>query len=364
MAWICEQCSFIWRFPVDKCIKCSAQTKEYASANHVVKGITEVLNPSIEHNEVPYYVLLLEDSNGRMLLRKSFHNFKIGHEIIEGHITKPDLPRIGIVGTGVTSVGIAQVALLSGCNVVLRGRSDKSLNKAVDKIEKSLSKRMDVNKLKIMMSSLKSTTDISEFSDADIVIETVTEDLAIKHSVFNELDSVCREHCILATNTSSLSIDEIAKAVTRPERVIGMHFFNPIPKMRLVEIIYGDKTAQSTIDFARKTTDIFNKTPVIVKNSPGFIVNRILMTLLNEAVQVLEEKLATKEDIDRAIELGLNHPMGPLKLLDLIGIDIFHDIMITLQNYQPDKFRIPRMIKEMKDNNILGRKTGHGFYFY
>ncbi len=364
MAWICEQCDFTWQFPVDTCIKCGTRTKEYSPNKHVVKGITKVLGRSMEHTEVPYYVLLLEDSNGKMLLRKSFKKYDIGQEITSDNTAKHDLPKVGIVGTGVTATGIVQVALMSECDVILKGRSDKSVQTLVDKVEKALSKRMDINRMKNMMDSLTATTSLSELSDADIVIESVTEDIEIKRSVFKELNSVCSERAIIATNTSSLSIDEIAKTVTHPERVIGLHFFNPIPKMRLVEIVRGEKTAQSTVDFARKIADIFNKVSVVVKNSPGFIVNRLLMTILNEAVQVLQEKLATKEDIDRAIELGLNHPMGPIKLLDLIGIDVFHDIMATLHDYQPEKFRIPHVIKDMKNNKILGKKTGQGFYSY
>ena len=363
MTWRCKNCGFTWKFPVETCIKCNVGVEVYLPQNYVVKGITEVLARSVEHNEVPYYVLLLEDNNGLLSLRKSFQKFEIGHEIAEVSV-RVDLPKIGIVGTGVTGVGITQIALMSGCKVVLCGRSENSLYSAVERIEKALSKRLPMKKIKSMMDSITLTTNMSELSDANIIIEAVPENIDVKHLVFKELDSICNDYTILATNTSSISIDGIAKATNHPERVIGMHFFNPIQKMRLVEIVLGSKTNQSTIEYTKKTAIVFNKTPVLVKNNPGFIVNRLLMLFLNEAVQLLEENLATKEDIDTAIELGLNHPMGPLKLLDLIGIDIFHDIMANLRNYQPEKFSIPLIIREMKDNKKLGRKTREGFYSY
>jgi len=364
MAWICEKCGFVWSFPVGICIKCNIHTKEYVPHTHIVKGITEVLSRSEEHNDVPYYVLLLEDDTGRRLLRKSFQKFEIGHEIIE-NTQKIDMPRIGIVGTGITAVGIAQAALMSGCKVFLKGRSEKSLNNALNKIEKALLKSViNAERLKTMISYINPTTKMSELSDVDIVIEAVTEDIDVKRMVFEELDLICDERTILASNTSSLSIDEISKATNHPERVIGMHFFNPILKMRLVEIVCGTNTAQSVVESIRKFAHVLNKTPVIVKNSPGFIVNRLLMIFLSEAVQILEENLATQEDIDRAIELGLNHPMGPLKLIDLIGIDVFYDITSILHDQMPNKFHISPIIKEMMRDKKLGRKTGEGFYEY
>jgi 3-hydroxybutyryl-CoA dehydrogenase len=364
MKWRCDNCGFNWNFPVHTCIRCNVKTSKYIPDKYIVKGTTEVLSRSIEHNEVPYYVVLLEDNHGTLFLRKSFQKYTIGQEILEAKSEKYDLPRIGIVGTGVTAVGIAQVALLSGCKVILRGRSESSLHSAISKIEKFLSKRFSSDKFQNVMSQLTPAAEISQLSDADIVIEAIIEDLDKKRMIFKELDSLCGKRTILATNTSSLSIDEISKATQHPDRVIGLHFFNPIPKMRLVEIVYGSMTDQAVIDATKKVALALNKFPVIVKNSAGFIVNRLLMTFLSEAVQVLEEQMATRDDIDKAIELGLNHPMGPLKLLDLIGLDVFLSIMQNLHNYDPQKFKLSGMVKEMVSKEKLGRKTGEGFYQY
>jgi len=364
MKWQCDRCGFIWNFFVDTCIKCNTKTKEYTPRNFTVRGITEVFSRSEEHNEVPYYVLLLEDKNGKLFLRKSFQKYEIEQDIIESQTVKYGLPLIGIVGTGITATGIAQVALLSGCKVILRGRSESSLYSAISKIEKFLSKRFSSDKFQNIMSQLTTTTEISQLSNVDIVIEAIIENLDKKRLIFRELDSLCDKHTILATNTSSLSVDEISKATDYPNRVIGMHFFNPIPKMRLVEIVHGSMTDQMVIEATKKVALALNKFPVIVKNSAGFIVNRLLMTFLSEAVEVLEENLATRDDIDKAIEMGLNHPMGPLKLLDLIGLDVFSSIMQNLHNYNPQKFNLSGMVKEMVSKEKLGRKTGEGFYKY
>ena len=362
--WICEKCGFTWRFHVDSCIKCNVKTREYVPTSFVVKGITEVNNPSEGHNDVPYYVLLLEDDNKKLFLRKNFQKLEIGYKIDE-EAKKTDLPRIGIVGTGVTAVGIVQIAVMSGSGVILKGRSDVSLDNAMGKITNALSKRVIYKKeLDRMLASITLTKNMDDLANVDIAIESVIEDIKVKCEVFKELEAVCSEKTVLATNTSSLSIDDISKEMNHPERVIGMHFFNPVPKMRLVEIVCGTKTAQWAVDFTLQTATSLQKTPVVVKNSPAFIVNRLLMTFLNEAVHMLEEDLATIEDIDNAVELGLKHPIGPFKMLDLIGIDVFNNIMNTLHGAMPDKCQLSKIVKEMEDKSLLGRKSGKGFYDY
>ncbi|MBI5676297.1 MAG: 3-hydroxyacyl-CoA dehydrogenase family protein [Nitrospirae bacterium] len=345
-------------------MKCKVKTREYSPIAYIVKGVTEVRNPSEGHYDVPYYVLLLEDENKRLSLRKSFNIFEIGNKFDES-LNKIHLPQIGIVGTGVTAVGIAQIALMSGCNVILKGRSISSLDNAMNRIRSALSKHVIRKKeLDVMLSSIKPTQNMSDLASVDIVIEAVIEDINVKRDVFKDLEAVCSENTVLATNTSSLSIDEISGILNHPERVIGMHFFNPVSKMRLVEIVCGAKTDQRAIEYTRQTARSLQKTPVIVKNSPAFIVNRLLMTFLNEAVQILEDELATKEDIDNAVELGLKHPIGPFKLLDLIGIDVFNKIMDTLHEAMPNKYKLSALLEEMESEALLGRKTGKGFYTY
>jgi 3-hydroxybutyryl-CoA dehydrogenase len=364
MSWICEKCGFTWRFHVDECVKCKVKAIEYLPTSYIVKGLTEVRNPSEGHYDVPYYVLLLEDENKRLSLRKSLKKFEIGSKFDE-NLNKVNLPKIGIIGTGVTAAGIAQVALMSGCNVILKGRSVSSLDNAMNRIRSALSKHVIHKKeLDLMLTSINLTQNMSDLAGVDIVIEAVIEDINVKRAVFKDLEAVCSEDTVLATNTSSLSIDEISGALNHPERVIGMHFFNPVPKMRLVEIVCGAKTDQKTIESTRQAARSLQKTPVMVKNSPAFIVNRLLMTFLNEAVQMLENELATKEDIDNAVELGLKHPIGPFKLMDLIGIDVFNKIMDTLHEAMPNKYKLSDLLEEMERKALLGRKTGKGFYTY
>jgi 3-hydroxybutyryl-CoA dehydrogenase len=215
------------------------------------------------------------------------------------------------------------------------------------------------------MKGLKGTTDLGDLSDVDLVIESVVEDDEVKRELFRKLDGVCHEKTIFASNTSSLSIDGLASATKRPEKVGGMHFFNPVPKMHLVEVVRGRKTSDETVSFIRKVAEQMNKTVVVTTDSPCFIVNRILMPYLNEAAYVLEEGIASREDIDTAARLGLNHPMGPLALLDLIGLDVFIKIMNNLfRRTGNPKFKPPKLVEKMVADGRLGRKTGVGFYTY
>lgn len=365
MISICKKCGFIWRFPVGACIKCNEKTAEYAARSFRVKGITEVHSRSQEHKEVPYFVLLLEDENGRLSLQKSFQRYAIGQHLNGESEDRSTKPKIGIIGTGVTATGIAQIALFAGCEVTLKSRSEESLKKASGNIRKALSKRVaHIKQLDAAMSLIKPTTDMNDLVGSTLVVEAVIEDLDAKREVFGELDALCDAGTVLASNTSSISIDAIASASNHPERVLGLHFFNPVPKMKLVEVVCGSRTASWAMELAKQTAFLLRKTPVVVKNSPGFIVNRLLMIFLNEAAQALEEGLATKEDIDKAVETGLNYPMGPFKLMDLIGIDIFNDIMDTLEKSMPGRYKHVPMLKQMEDDKLLGIKTGKGFYTY
>ncbi|MEG0794917.1 MAG: 3-hydroxybutyryl-CoA dehydrogenase [Odoribacter sp.] len=278
--------------------------------------------------------------------------------------------KIGVIGTGTMGNGIAQVFAQAGYDVLLKGRSEASLAKAHKAIDKNLSRMVEKGKLEAerkieILSKIKDTLQYEDCRDADLLIEAIAEDMATKHEVFRTLDAICKPEAILATNTSSLSITEVAAATGRPERVIGMHFFNPVPAMKLVEVIKGQLTSQEVHDQVFALSQEIGKTPVSVDEAPGFVVNRILIPLVNEGIGILADGVAKKEEIDTAMKLGANHPMGPLELGDLIGLDVCLAIMEVLYNeFGDSKYRPHPLLRKMVRANLLGRKTGIGFYDY
>ena len=278
--------------------------------------------------------------------------------------------KICVVGTGTMGNGIAQTFAQAGHDVLLKGRSEASLGKAHKAIEKSLSKLVEKGKMEAaekdaINARIKDTMAYEDCKDADLVIEVVAEDMATKNEIFKTLDAICKPEAILATNTSSLSITEIAAATSRPEKVIGMHFFNPVPAMKLVEVIAGGNTPAELVDYIKNLSTEIGKTPVVVNEAPGFVVNKILIPYCNEGVCVLQEGVASAEDIDIAMQLGCNHPMGPLHLGDLIGWDVVLNIMDVLFNETHDsKYRANVLIRKMVRAGKLGIKSGEGFFNY
>ncbi|RHR75814.1 3-hydroxybutyryl-CoA dehydrogenase [Odoribacter sp. AF15-53] len=278
--------------------------------------------------------------------------------------------KICVVGTGTMGNGIAQTFAQAGHDVLLKGRSEASLAKAHKSIEKSLSKLVEKGKMEAaekdaINARIKDTMVYEDCKDADLVIEVVAEDMATKNEIFKTLDAICKPEAILATNTSSLSITEIAAATSRPEQVIGMHFFNPVPMMKLVEVIKGQLTSQEVHDRVMAIASEIGKTPVSVNEAPGFVVNRILIPMVNEGIGIYADGVASKEEIDEAMKLGANHPMGPLALGDLIGLDVCLAIMEVLYNeFGDSKYRPHPLLRKMVRANLLGRKTGIGFYDY
>ena len=259
--------------------------------------------------------------------------------------------KICVVGTGTMGNGIAQTFAQAGHDVLLKGRSEASLGKAHKAIEKSLSKLVEKGKM--------------EAAEKDAINARIAEDMATKNEICKTLDAICKPEAILATNTSSLSITEIAAATSRPEKVIGMHFFNPVPMMKLVEVIKGQLTSQEVHDKVMAIAAEVGKTPVSVNEAPGFVVNRILIPMVNEGIGIYADGVATKEEIDEAMKLGANHPMGPLALGDLIGLDVCLAIMEVLYNeFGDSKYRPHPLLRKMVRANLLGRKTGIGFYDY
>ena len=278
--------------------------------------------------------------------------------------------KVCVVGTGTMGNGIAQTFAQAGHDVLLKGRSEASLQRAHKNISKSLGRmvskgKMDEETQKAIEARIVDTMDINDLRDSDLIIEVVSEQMPLKKEIFKTLDEVCKPEAILATNTSSLSITEIGAATSRPERVIGLHFFNPVPMMKLVEVISGQLTDPAVHDKAMEIAREVGKTPVSVNEAPGFVVNRILIPMINEGVGILADGVATREDIDEAMKLGANHPMGPLALADLIGLDVCLAIMEVLYTeFGDSKYRPHPLLRKMVRANLLGRKTGRGFYDY
>ncbi|WP_026591974.1 3-hydroxyacyl-CoA dehydrogenase family protein [Bacillus sp. UNC437CL72CviS29] len=278
---------------------------------------------------------------------------------------------VGIVGAGTMGSGIANLAAMSGLNVILRDVEEKYLQHAIAKIEKfidrSISKgKMTVEQKEEVMERITVTTDLEDMKEVDIVIEAIIEDLELKKEVFSKLDEIVPENVVLATNTSSMSITAIAEATKRPERVAGMHFFNPAQIMKLVEVVRGYKTSNETVEEIKTFSKKLNKETVEVKkDTPGFIVNRIMIPQFIEAIKLLEEGVASPEDIDKAVTLGLNYPMGPFALQDYAGVDIgLHVMDYFYEEFKDNRFAPPVLLKSLVRAGRLGRKTGAGFYDY
>ena len=277
---------------------------------------------------------------------------------------------IGVIGAGTMGNGIAQVCAMAGLDVTLVDVSDAAVARGLATLGNSLERLVKKDKLTAAASAaalarVRGTTDYAALAGADLVIEAATENLALKLRILQQLAEVVREDAVIATNTSSISITQLAAAVKAPERFVGMHFFNPVPLMALVEVIGGLQTSEATRERALTFVRSIGKTPIAVKNSPGFAVNRILVPMINEAIFVLQEGLASAEDIDAGMTLGCNQPIGPLALADLIGLDTLLAVMqVFSEGFDDPKYRPAPLLKEMVAAGRLGRKSGRGFYTY
>lgn len=280
------------------------------------------------------------------------------------------MKKIGVLGAGTMGAGIAQVLLQGGYEVAMRARRESSIESGKAKIEKNFSKMVAKEKISeadktAFLSKLQISTELDIFKDSDIIIEATTENMEAKKELAKQIDEICKEDAIFATNTSSLSITEIAACMKHPEKVIGMHFFNPVPAMKLVEVIKGFATDEAVNKEIIEMTEKIGKTPVQVEEGPGFVVNRILLPMINEGIGILADGLASAEDIDKAMKLGAGHPMGPLALADLIGLDVCLAIMETLYSeFGDSKYRPHPLLRKMVRSNNLGMKTGKGFFEY
>jgi 3-hydroxybutyryl-CoA dehydrogenase len=277
---------------------------------------------------------------------------------------------IGVIGSGTMGNGIAQVAARAGYDVVIRDVSTEFLERGMKAIDRSLQRDVDKERLttdekKSVIGRIKTTTELEAFSGAAFVIEAVTENLAVKTEVFKTLDSITPPQAILASNTSSISITKLGAVTKRPDKVIGMHFMNPVPVMKLVEVIRGLATSDETYERVRELSEKLGKTALDCHDSPGFVSNRVLMPMINEAIFTLHEGVATRESIDGIMKLGMNHPMGPLTLADFIGLDVCLAILNVLyEGFGDPKYRACPLLRQYVDAGWLGKKTGRGFYEY
>ena len=281
-----------------------------------------------------------------------------------------EIRTIGVVGAGTMGNGIAQVCAAAGYPVVVTDIAQAALDRALKTIDGSLERMVNKQKLTAAdkaatLSRLTMSTDMKSLSDCDLVIEAATENAGLKLKIFASIDATVKESAIIASNTSSISITKLAAATKRPAQFIGMHFFNPVPVMALVELIRGMQTSEDTLQAVRAVVLKIGKAPIVVRNSPGFAVNRILVPMLNEACFALGEGVATPEDIDEGMKLGCNHPIGPLALCDMIGLDVMLDVMnVFYASFNDPKYRPAPLLVEMVEAGYLGRKSGRGFYSY
>lgn len=278
--------------------------------------------------------------------------------------------KIGVVGAGTMGNGIAHVCAINQNDVVLVDLKKSFLDRAIAQIKTNLDRQLakgiiSSQLMSLAIGNIQLSTEITDLKDCDLIIEAVKEDIEVKSKIFKELDSICNSKTILASNTSSISINQLSNNTKRPEKFIGMHFMNPVPVMKLVEIIKGDHTSKETLETIKNLAKKMNKIPIECNDSPGFVSNRILMPLINEAAFTYMEGVASVEAIDEIMKLGMGHPMGPLKLADLIGIDVCVSIMkVLLDGFNNDKYLICPLLIEMNKKGKLGIKTKEGFYKY
>lgn len=363
--WECPDCGRSYAYEVPTCTWCRVDLVERDGGTGVVMAVTQVEAPSVGHEDVPYWVALIRAEDGSLALRKYDVSHCVADTVSLARDETAELASFGIIGTGTMGRGLVELLLSRGHDVVWISRSDASLERGRARVMDRLARVMDDEQLAEAAARLTTSTGYAALGDRDIVVEAVLEELGPKAATLAAAEVAMRPDAILATNTSGLPLDELAAGLQHPERFGALHFFNPPNRMRLVETAVGPRTSAETSAVLDEIALSLGKTPVRVAATPAFAVNRVLMPLLNEAVRELEEGVAPAASIDEAVRLGLNHPMGPLALADLIGLDVVLEIMGNLADRTGDETYEPRpMLRTLVAQGKLGRKTGEGFYVY